>query len=110
MICGRILYLQQYTLNNETYEYNKDMNLQLQSEGKLFDPIAANLNGNIKCITDPYIKAFGFFEASSVNRTAYKIDFRNLTDNQPSITEITYTLPPESSGYEINSLPAFWIN
>jgi len=109
-IVNRILYLQQYTLNNETYEYYKNINLQLQSEGKLFDPIAAQLYGNIKCISDPYVKALGFFEASSVSHSAYKIDFRNLTDNQPSIKQISYILPPASNGCEINNFPAFWIN
>ncbi|MGA1976238.1 MAG: DUF4249 domain-containing protein [Bacteroidales bacterium] len=108
-VTARILYMQQYTLNNETYEYYKNMNLQLQSEGKLFDPIAAQLVGNIKCAADPNIKVFGFFEASSVSRTAYRIDFRNLTDNQPTITETGYVLPPESNGCEINNPPAIWV-
>jgi hypothetical protein len=109
-IINRILYLQQYTLNKETYEYYKKMSSQLQSEGKLFDPIAAQLSGNIKCITDPDIKVFGFFEASSVSRTAYKIDFRNLTDNQPSVTEIGLVLPSEPNGCEVDNKPLFWIN
>ena len=109
-VINRILYLQQYTLNKETYEYYKKMSLQLQSEGKLFDPIAAQLIGNIKSVADPNIKVFGFFEASSVSRTAYKIDFRNLTDNQPSVTEIGLILPPEPNGCEVDNKPPFWIN
>ena len=109
VVTKRILCLQQYTLNKETYEYYKKMSLQLQSEGKLFDPIAAQLSGNIKCVTDPNIKVFGFFEASSVSRSAYKIDFRNLTDYQPSVTE-TSILPTEPNGCEIDNMPLFLIN
>src|SRR5664280_2073504 len=47
----RILYLSTYTLNTETYLYYKSLDEQMQSEGKLFDPVASQLTGNIKCIT-----------------------------------------------------------
>jgi hypothetical protein len=113
---GRILYLNQYTLNNETYLYYKSLNAQIQSDGKIFDPIAAQLNGNIKCITDPNRKAIGFFEASSVSYSRYNLDFRNLTNSQPTITKYPYILPPEPDGCLIDraggrhsNIPAFWI-
>jgi Domain of unknown function (DUF4249) len=113
---GRILYLDQYTLNNETWLYYKSLDEQILSEGKLFDPIAAQLNGNIKCISDSERKAIGFFEASSVSRTRYKLDFRNLTNSKPSITKLPYILPPEPNGCRINragdkhsNIPSFWI-
>jgi hypothetical protein len=109
MVHHRILYLKQYTLNNEAYLYYKSLDEQIQSEGKLFDPIAAQLNGNIKCITDPEKKAIGFFEASSVSYSAYMVDFRNLTNFQPSIIKIPYILPPELNGCQVNSAPLFWI-
>ena len=114
----RILYLNQYTLNNDTYQYYKSLDAQMQSEGKLFDPIAAQLTGNIKCITDPNKKVIGFFEASSVNYSAYIVDFRNLSNSQPSLTNTPYILPPELVGCVINRLgsphqdhniPLFWI-
>lgn len=109
MVHHRIIYLLQYTLNNETYLYYKKIKEQLLSDGKLFDPIAVQLNGNIRCVTDPNKKAFGFFEASSVSSTAYTIDFRNLTNDQPSILKTPYILPPGPYGSLINKAPAFWI-
>jgi len=109
MIHHRILYLNRYTLNNETYLYYKSLDEQMQSEGKLFDPIAVQLNGNIICITDPEKKAIGFFEASSVSYSAYIVDFRNLKNSQPSIIKTPYILPPESKGCRINNAPSFWI-
>ncbi len=109
MVHHRILYLNQYTLNNESYLYYKSVDEQLQSEGKLFDPIATQLNGNIKCITNPEKKAIGFFEASSVSNSAYVVDFRNLKNSQPSIIKTHYILPPGSNGCRINSAPPFWI-
>jgi hypothetical protein len=105
----RILYLNQYTLNNETYLFYKSLNEQMQSEGKLFDPVAAQLTGNIKCISDPGINAIGFFEASSVHKFAYIVDFRNLTNSQPTLIKTPYILPPESNGCRINNAPLFWI-
>lgn len=116
MIHHRILYLNQYTLNNESYLYYKNLDEQMQSEGKLFDPIAAQLNGNIKCISDTEIRAIGFFEASSVSNSAYIVDFRNLENSQPALIKTPYILPPEPVGCRINrsgsihsKIPSFWI-
>jgi len=114
----RILYLNTYTLNSETYLYYKSLDEQMQSEGKLFDPVASQLTGNIKCITDPEKKAIGFFEASAVSHSAYIVDFRNLNNSQPSVIKTPCVLPPVPYGCQINRLgigsvhhniPSFWI-
>jgi hypothetical protein len=114
----RILYLSTYTLNTETYLYYKSLDEQMQSEGKLFDPVASQLAGNIKCITDPEKKAIGFFEASSVSNSEYVVDFRDLESSQPTLVKEPYNLPPEPIGCRINRLgfrnihhniPSFWI-
>ncbi len=113
-----ILYLNHYKLNNETYLYYKSLDEQMQSEGKLFDPIAVQLNGNIKCLTDPVKKAIGYFEASSVSYSAFILDFRNLKNSQPVLIKTPYILPPEPVGCRINrwesihqnhNIPSFWI-
>jgi len=113
----RILYLSQYTLNNESYLYYKSLNDQMQSEGKLFDPVAAQLTGNIKCTSDPGKKAIGFFEASSVSYSRYVVDLRNLENSQPRLIKEPYILPPEPDGCRIDrpssnthhNVPSFWI-
>ncbi len=117
LIHHRILYLSQYTLNRETYLYYKSLYGQIQSEGKLFDPIAAQLNGNIKCITDPEKKTIGFFEASSVSYSEYIVDLRNLVNSQPVLIKTPCILPPEPDGCQIDipsskhhNIPAFWIS
>ena len=117
LIHHRILYLSQYTLNRETYLYYKSLYGQIQSEGKLFDPIAAQLNGNIKCITDPEKKTIGFFEASSVSYSEYIVDLRNLVNSQPVLIKMPCILPPEPDGCQIDipsskhhNIPAFWIS
>lgn len=117
LIHHRILYLSQYTLNRETYLYYKSLYGQIQSEGKLFDPVAAQLNGNIKCITDPEKKIIGFFEASAVSNSEYIVDLRNLVNSQPVLLKTPCILPPESDGCQIDipsskhhNIPAFWIS
>jgi len=108
-LAHRILYLDQYSLNNEAYLYYKSMDEQLRSEGKLFDPIAVQLRGNIHCTTNPGKKTFGFFEAASVSRTSYQIGFRRYND-QYSVTKIPYILPHEPYGCWIDNVPPFWIH
>lgn len=112
----RILYLNLYTLNNETDLYYKSLNEQILSENKLFDPIATQLNGNIKCISDPGTGAIGFFQASSVSNSAYIVYLRTLKNSQPTLIRTPYILPPEPSGCRIDRLgdryydvPSFWI-
>jgi hypothetical protein len=109
LIMMRILYINQYTLNGDAYSYYKSMNDQLLSEGKMFDPIATQLIGNIKCVTDPDKKTLGFFETSAVSHISCKVDFRNLTNEQPSITRIPLKIPPEPTGCYINKVPDFWV-
>jgi hypothetical protein len=109
-VTRRILYLNQYSLNNETYLYYKSMDEQLRSEGKLFDPIAVQLTGNINCTTDPYKKVYGFFEASAVSRTAYIIGFRNHRNDEYLITRTLYIPPPGPDGCWINKVPPFWVH
>lgn len=108
MVANRIIYLNQYTLNNEAYLYYNNIDELLRSNGKLFDPIATQLVGNIKCLTHPENKVFGFFEAASVTHSCYKVDFRNLINDQPSITKRPYILPPKPNGCSENIIPPFW--
>jgi hypothetical protein len=105
----RILYLNLYALNNDTYFYYKSMDEQLRSEGKLFDPIAVQLDGNISCVTNHDKKVIGFFEASSVSRSSYIVDFRNPSNNQYSLRKLPYVLPPVPDGCWIEKVPPFWI-
>jgi hypothetical protein len=98
--------------------YYKSLYGQIQSEGKIFDPVAAQLNGNIKCITDPEKKAIGFFEASSVSYSEYVVDLRNLVNSQPALIKTPYIPPPEPDGCQIDrpgskthhNIPSFWIS
>lgn len=108
-IVHRILYLNQYSLNNETYLYYKSIYEQYTSEGKLFDPIAVQLTGNIHCTTNPGKQVFGFFEASSVSRSAYIIGFRYSWNDLYDVKRIPYNPLPESDGCRIFIKPPYWV-
>ncbi len=105
----KLLYINRYGLNDASGQYYKSMYRQLKSDGKLFDPIAVQIIGNINCISDPGNKAFGFFEASSLRTSAYAIDFRDLTNGEPSVRKIHDIIPSGPIGCQINTAPAFWI-
>lgn len=106
-ISGRILYTDQYTLNDEAFAYYKSMDDQLSSEGKLFDPLATQLKGNMTCVTDSSRQVAGFFEASAVSHIACKIKVIGRDTYQ--VRNIQYVLPPQMPyGCIINKAPAFW--
>lgn len=107
-ISQRILYIDQYSLNDAAYLYYKRMDEQLRGEGKLFDPIAVQLIGNIKCTTNADKKVLGFFEASSVSHSLYKIGFRQAGKDNYFIKRLTYFPLPSSSGCWIDKVPPFW--
>jgi hypothetical protein len=107
-VLRRILYLNQFSLNSETYYYYRSMDELIRSEGKLFDPIASQLMGNIRCTSDPNKKVFGFFESSSVSSNAYTIGYK--IQDKYIIKKTLYILPGASSGCLINKIPPFWIN
>jgi hypothetical protein len=108
-ISHRILYLNQYTLNNEAFRYYKSMDELIRSEGKLFDPIAVQLIGNVRCTSNPNKKTFGFFEASSVSRASYLVGFRNAHNDQYLVTRTPYIPLKMPYGCLINKAPSFWV-
>jgi hypothetical protein len=72
---GKILETRLYALNQESAVYYQELNEQLSYEGKLFDPIAVQLNGNIKCTSNPNKLALGLFEVSACTTKSYWLNF-----------------------------------
>ena len=73
-VVNRIIKVSRYRINNETYQFYKNVNSILSAQGKIYDPVALQLQGNMKCITDPQKLVLGFFEASSVRSNIYYIE------------------------------------
>jgi len=103
-----VVLIDQYRLNDISWEYYKEMDKQLKAEGKMFDPVAAQLNGNILCVTEPRRKVLGFFEVSSHSSFAYEV--RNVGDRVPLVFhKIPGFKAVPYTGFTINEPPPFWI-
>jgi len=103
-VIKQISKVSQYRINNETYQYYKDANSIMAAQGKLFDPIAFQLKGNMKCISNLKKEVLGFFEASSV-RTGYYA----IKPGSKDVSKIMSFEPPSLTGCA-SALPDFWVN
>jgi hypothetical protein len=63
--------LTKYSLTPEAYQYYKSEKEQLEATGKIFDPIPAQVHGNIKCVNNIEKSVYGFFEVTNVEKFKY---------------------------------------
>jgi Domain of unknown function (DUF4249) len=103
-----ILIVDQFRLNEDSYNFYKKIRELLAAEGKLFDPIAIQINGNILCTNNPQKLVLGNFEVSSKETTTY------VVSPEPISNTVTYlkipnllNVPDEGSS---ETPPDFWIN
>jgi hypothetical protein len=104
----RILEIKQYRLNDDSYAYYKEVKSQSDAEGKIFDPIISQLQGNIACATDASKPVFGFFEASNLSNLYYVIR-RNGLGSTVSFIRINSVAPHTNEGFLLEQVPDFWI-
>jgi hypothetical protein len=103
-----VLTIKQFRVNQDVYEYYYKVNEQLQAKNRIFDPVARNFTGNIKCLNYPERPVFGVFEVASVNSVS--IFFHQPRDKIVKIKRIN-TLNMENISYSNcyqNSRPDFW--
>lgn len=89
-----LLKVRLFTISHAAFDYYKKVNAQLTSSNRLFDPIAAGVEGNMTCTTDPSRRVLGFFEVSAYTEKSLWV--------KPLITEnfVTYR-----SSYDLDSIP-----
>ncbi|MGA1978611.1 MAG: DUF4249 family protein [Bacteroidales bacterium] len=104
---GELLNTKVYALNQESAVYYRELNQQLSYEGKLFDPMTVQLQGNIKCINNPDKPALGLFEVSSCVVKSWWLYF-NYNEGQISYIPVRdlSDLPPTGT---TKYLPDFWL-
>ncbi len=101
------LIVRQFSLTDEAAAFYQGMKEQLESEGRLFDPIAVQLVGNVKCVSDPGQPVLGLFDVSSVHSDSY-------INYSPSYMEEKWIHPVVSleniptNGYLVDERPYFW--
>lgn len=108
---GFYLSIKQYHINENTYKFYESLNKQLEAEQRFFDPISAQIIGNIRCISDTTEKVFGIFEAASVNISSFQINhFREDNYFQlKAIAPVDMDSIPDS-GENPYVPPSFWLN
>lgn len=104
---GWILILQQYAISKNAYSYYKDLNSQLDSEGRLFDAVYVQARNNLKCTSDPNKTILGNFEIASVNETRYFINFISKSDGY-LVKKIPFPYWISSNGEQLMERPDFW--
>jgi hypothetical protein len=105
---NRIIRINQYRLNPDSYTWYKGIESQSAVEGKMFDPLATQLYGNIFCQTDPEKLVLGFFEVSSVATYSWAVSRNGW--GTPIVIRSVPNVYPSPKGFTINITPAFWIN
>ena len=104
---GWIVILHQHGLTESAHGYYDDLNKQLDSEGKIFDPLYVQARSNMECTTNTDKIVLGNFEISSSNETRYYLRYISEKNGfllRP-ISEF-YEIPP--NGEQLNIVPEFW--
>lgn len=104
-----VISFKQYHLNKDVFDYYVALNKQLEAKQRIFDPVNAQVSGNITCVSHPGEMVFGIFEASSVNVTTYIIEDYIMNSAYHTIEIPPFdldTIPFQGTGFEP---PHFWI-
>ena len=119
------LRFKQYTINTNSYNFYKGANNQLSSSGKLFDPVTAQLYGNMKCINNPSKIVLGLFEVSSVTQAAFTVnilksvgkvalfqkayvDIPDIGGARYKVWDKSYSTTPKDSDFIKVPFPVWW--
>ncbi len=112
---GWIVFIEQYGITKESYDFHQKLKEQFTAEGSLFDPVITQVYGNIHCKSDNKKLVFGFFDLSSYQHYRYAIKlghqesdhvFERQIDRYPEILDRGHTIdvPPDFwESWEINN-------
>ncbi len=71
--------VKQYALSREAFEYWQILKKNTESTGTIFDPQPSQLQGNIRCLSNPQEPVIGFVIASTVEQKRTFIAGRDLS-------------------------------
>ena len=104
---GWIYIIDQYGISEDAYNYYSDLNSQLEADGKIFDPVYVQVEGNISCASEPDQVVLGNFEIESHKEHRYFLRYSKNSETS-SIREMTEFYDIPSSGYILDEQPDFW--
>lgn len=105
----RIVIIDQYSLNEESYIYYRNLEKLINAEGRLFDPVAVRLDGNVYSPDDETKTALGFFEVSGKASSTFAMNpepFRKTNIVFEKIHNLNH-LPRHECSREIK--PPLWV-
>jgi hypothetical protein len=106
--CGWIVMLDQYGISKDSYAYFENLNKQLTAEGNLFDPLLAQVYGNIRCKNDASKIALGNFNLNSYRHYRYYLNLGFSEKNKVIKHEIKNYPEIPDRGYVRGIPPVFW--
>jgi hypothetical protein len=106
---GWIYIMHQYGITTSGYQFYEKLNKQLESEGKIFDPIYSQAFGNIKCISNKDKFVLGNFEIYNYRESRY---FIKMVPQRKEfrLEKITTFYDIPISGSITIYPPDFWMN
>jgi len=105
---GWIVMLDQFGISKDSHDYFANLNKQLTAEGNLFDPLQAQVFGNIHHKKDPSKIVLGYFNLNSYRHYRYYLNLGYSQKNKVIKHEVlTYREIPDR-GYVRGIPPAFW--
>lgn len=104
---GWIYIMHQYGISESAFSFYKDLNNQLDADGKIFDPMYVQARNNLKCESDPDKIILGNFEIASYREHRFYIHLDPYKGyHEIRRIETFHDIP--SSGEKAIYLPWFW--
>ena len=106
-LLGWIMVLHQHAISESSYNYYKDLNAQLDAEGRIFDPVYVQARSNLKCVNDPEEIILGNFEITNITEHRYFIRFIS-EEKGYEVRKVDDRSPIPWNGHVIDEPPPFW--
>jgi len=106
--CGWIVMLEQYGISKDANTYFENLNKQLSAEGNLFDPLLAQVYGNIHSKNDASKIILGYFNLNSYRQYRYYLNLGFSEKNKVIKHEINKYPEIPDRGYVRGIPPDFW--
>lgn len=104
---GWIYIIDEFGINENSYNYYTDLNQQLGAEGRIFDPVYIQLEGNMHCESNPDLIVLGNFEITSYTEYRYFL-FYYKGSGEFWLRKIPYFYDIPERGYIKDDRPDFW--
>lgn len=106
LLRGYSILVHQQVLTREAYDYWAELSKNNETNGSIFDPFPSQLTGNIRSVSDPDEKVFGFFGGGVVESQRIFIrEYLGIAPQCPGTDTLTLSELRESSDLIAHELP-----